>query len=310
MQNVVKCGMLGLMCLVSVCAWGLTTDTQHYFGFDLGGGYSMLNRDVDACQIIGGGTGTVGLVYELKHDRFWFGTGVDYTFFSDKLVGNCSSSSPWIYDRADIRDNQGKDITMHYAMSHYQEWTKMHYIGIPIMVGFQLDNGFYMGVGAKVGLCVRASTDAQIDYSTSGTYERYVADFENMPNHYYGDYSSDFSSSLKTNVKGSALFEIGCDLAAARLHSPEGQYKKVSKARTKVGAYLEYGFQQISDADGKNNLAFISPQTNAAHRLNMNTLYKPYGSSHWVSPICVGVKLTVLFSAPEKTNCNCEHHGL
>ena len=193
-------------------------------------------------------------------------------------------------------------MTYHYALDKWYDDQMGVYVNIPFMLGFNI-KGFYMGVGAKAGMNLWGSTSAKLKYTTSATYDRFMEDFVDMPNHYYTEYVSKSGShpvSFKPNV--AAIFEIGYDV----LNIPQG--KKQIPLVLKLGAYAEYGFMNVfNKVQTQPTFTYDGTDPSIIHIMPyyLGDRYLYQQNAPVVNPFHIGVKAALLFQLPVPQKCHC-----
>lgn len=256
----------------------------HFWAVGLSGGYSTLMEDYPDLSTSGlaGFTGHFG--YEYQNQGFWISPTLELQYFSAKAISSVTISD------ARILDTQLKNAVMHYTMtSGLSEKQQFLYLNIPVMAGYYSPEGFYFGAGFRLGFNLGISSQSTLSYRTSATYDPYFDDFEDMPNHCYTDYTTTNDTAHYNSVfKVSVLAEIGYDLMALKHKS------KVKYSAFKVGAFVEYGLNNIIDVEGNGVVCRVNPSN--ASQLIPNTYYSAYHTNrHRVVPLIAGVRLTFLF---------------
>lgn len=278
-----------MMLLMTVGVSGRAARKSDYVNVGMNAGYGLLGGWWDGMKVPGGFAGGLHIGYEYREGRFWFGGGGEFEYFSSL----CSSdiSVPDVYFK-DTRELAGKmKYTMHSQRDEMQNWGMAR---VYIMAGYWSGNnnkdGFYVGGGLKIGSKFDLHNSTRVKYSTSAEYDRYIDDYEDMPNHYYTNNDVKDTVSFGTMLSLSIEGEIGWDLKVDRCN------------KLKVAFFVETGLNNIMDG-----VATREPWVNE----NNVTEVKPYSAynskemeGRYVVPVMVGMKVSFLFNV-SRINSRC-----
>lgn len=269
-------------------------NTKHYFSISAGGGYYSLYENIPEIETRGGGAGLFGLAYEMRYNGFWLSVGADFLYGTSTLT----MMNGFEITR-DIFDTQGKRVTITYDVAGYTDTQRDFRIGIPLMFGF-FTNGFYGGVGAKFSYAPRTMTTPSITYTTTGDYYQYLADFVDMPNHFYTQYTQKGSSRVEMVPQGSVVAELGYDILNKERMT---MYSLCSVL--KVALYAEYGINSCVKGAEHDQMVYGFSETDAS-KLTVASYYARTNTHDMrIVPFYVGVK--VCFMLRIKTaNCHCD----
>ena len=267
--------------------------SKHYLSLSGSVGYYSLLEDIPDVQTRGGASGALGIGYELRYNKFWLGAGVDMQYGSSTMT-----TAGYSIDRT-IYDTQGKAVQYHYNVLSHTDTQHNLRVGMPLLVGFYT-NGVYGGAGVRVSIVPYTFTTPSMTYITRGSYDKYIDDFEDMPNHFYTEYTTRGRSELKLLTQASVIAELGYDiLNKERMNS----YALCSVL--KVALYAEYGLNscmrgvtsesETYDVD-KSNPSLLIPSSYYAH--------KDLRQSRIV-PLFVGIKVTFLLRI-KTADCHCD----
>ena len=179
--------------------------TKHYLSLSGEVGYYSLLENMQDVRTRGGVGGALGLGYEMRYNGFWLGVGLDVMYGSTTMT-----TAGYSVDR-ELIDTQGKRVNYHYDVQSYTDTQHDLRVGIPLLLGFYT-NGFYGGAGFKFSLAPYTATTPTIHYRTTGGYEKYIDDFENMPNHFYTEYTVNGRSEVKITPQAHVVAELGYDI--------------------------------------------------------------------------------------------------
>lgn len=175
--------------LVILLALGTSTafaaHPRHYLIVWGEGGYTnFLHKFTDVKALGSGGVGFGG-GYQFRKDAFLMVTGLEITSLNTFNKVNALS-----FDDITFKDSDpfGQQITYHVDYEKYKERQHAGYVQIPLLFGAQFRTSsipIYFLVGAKAGVNLFSTYGVHVRVRTTATYERYIDDFVDMPNHYY-----------------------------------------------------------------------------------------------------------------------------
>lgn len=256
---------------------------------------------------------TIGIGYEYRYRLFWMSMHLEGQLLTSRLRPGIAQVDTIMIDTDSHYEQARRENNYHYKFSSWRDDQLGVYGCFPIMFGLKV-NAFYFGVGAKVGYCFYGTSTPKATYVTSATYERYIADFENMPNHFLTEYQSGLTNkgtdiNINYNLNVAAIAEIGYEV----YHS-EGS-KTVRPWILKLGAYAEYGFLNAYNNNGRVESQMEMKQVSVDEgdepvrdpsQLELRPFYKSHSTKNIaINPLYVGAKLTFLFELPVPQKCHC-----
>ncbi len=284
-----------LMVALPGAAAGLRKHPEfHYLTLSLGAGGSETLTDYDNMKSKFGFGGLFGFGYEYHFRAFWLSLGVEGQLFQSGFLPAMNDTMHY-----SMYDTEGEKMTYHYAINKRGDMHRAVYLNVPVMIGFNV-KGFYLGAGAKAGLSLYGRAKSDVDYTTSATYDRFIDDFINMPNHYYTNYSNSGVHKMKFEPMVSVIGEVGYEVVSFST----GKEDDSNPIIFRIGAYAEYGLFNMVKSSGSGPL-FEIDQTDPSQV----TLY-PYFTTvstegHKSIPLSVGVKATFMFQLPLPQKCHC-----
>lgn len=266
----------------------------HFITISGAGGYSNFLHEIPNTQSVGGVAGAAGLGYEFQKNHFFMTLGVDFSYLT-----STTNLDDALLTREGF-DTEGDLVYFKYNLSNYKDVQRAGYVSIPLAFGLKGDR-LYGALGVKVGMSVFGSEQIKSDYSIVGVYDQFIDPFENMPNHYYTNYSSTTATSLSFLPNISATAELGVFLGESK-----PVVKKTTKdaIRYKLGVFAEYGFSPIYLNYTAQEMITINPLATP------EVVLKPLlaSTNTWaypINPLFVGVKFTVLFRVATQEPCHC-----
>lgn len=293
------CFWLLVFGLTAVPMWGqqkwkmYNVNTKHYFSVAAGVGYYSLLENIPEIQTTGGAAGTLNVGYELRYNGFCMLLGVDVQY------GASTMTMPPFSVHRDIYDTQGKRVSMHYEVSRYSDTQSSLRVGVPLLFGFYT-NGIYGALGAKFSYVPLTVSVPEMKYTTTGTYEQYIVDFEDMPNHFYTEYTTPGREEIRMHPQGLVVAELGYDILNKERMS---SYARCSVL--KVAVYAEYGLNSCLSGLAHDEQTYgINPADPS--QLVVSSYYARRNLRNArIVPLYVGVKLTYLMRI-RTANCHCE----
>ena len=266
-------------------------DHSNFFTVSGGIGYATLLEDFPELTTTGGVGLTLGFSYELRKTGFWLNVGPEFQYMMTVAHYNISGLDKRIYD------TQGKQVVYHYDFDATHDVQDIVSLNVPILLGYW-NHAFYVGAGLKLGTCVYAAETSTLAYTTSGSYDRYIAVFEQMSNHYYSNYRLSETQKLNAKFKASVIAEIGYDIMAWAREANHTEHHGL-----KIGAYMEIGLNNIIRTTQERPL-FQIDEANVSY-LHLTTFYNANATvSHSVIPLSAGMKISWTFCIRTK-NCGC-----
>ena len=260
-------------------------DTRHYFYSNVTPGYSIIFDDFENTKAKGGFASIVGLGYSFVSPYFWVEIGAEMQSLSSYILITDELS-----DKR-IKDTEGDEVIYHYNKNLWYDCQDLLYVGVPLMLGYRHYKGFSIGVGFKYSVNVLAEAHNRLRYSISATYNNYIEDFEDMPNHFYGDYDMYVRGNIADKVvrhKGAVCFESG--------YVVYDNHKNYTSMRNrhvlfKLSGYLECGLNQIMSNREVREMYTIN-SSNPAELTNKPYYLSNSTRSKRTLPFVVGVRWT------------------
>lgn len=309
-----------LICLSMTCLAaknGLRgDDNYHFMWVSMSGGYSALNEHVSSISTKGDFGGFVGIGYEFRRSHFWISVGGQLQMHrssmtcEDRPFNKTSDNWPTTSLGQPMHALDDQDPAKQFDPLYYVSQTddnKWNTIDVPLMMGYY-NQGFYFGLGAKVGFSFMSKISTTGTYSLMADYDRYVGVFDDMPEHFFTKYDYSGTQNVNLYTQCSLLGEIGYDVLATV--ASRAAYCNVLK----IGVYAEYGvlgvrsntidnqgilsFQRLNDTQLKLNDATINPYFVTSMK-----------SSDRVFPFYVGLKITYMFGGSRTMRAGTWHRG-
>ncbi|MBF4465047.1 outer membrane beta-barrel protein [Flavobacterium sp. LC2016-12] len=250
-------------------------DKKQEISISLGGPFSYLDYSA-AGELVDGNGFSAGLRYSYYlNETISIGIGVEYqTYRSD-------SKSSFLSGQYMTTDAENEAFQFRYKATNLREEQNLGYINIPIGIQYETPgtSQLYLAGGFKIGFAANGKYETKIEnLTTSGYYPQYnvelfapsFAGFANTDN------IKTNKQDLDTDVSYSATFETGL------------KQKIGSKSSLYIGAYLDYGLNNIYDKKVGKNLIQYNPELPV--QLGYNSILDSSLSSD-VILISYGIKL-------------------
>ena len=262
----------------------------NFFTMWVSGGYSNFMHTIPDTKADGLGGGVLGVGYEYQYGKFFLNLGAEFSYL------NSISSMNMDQYTIDGVDTEGQQMEYHYNFSQFNDLHSAGYVSVPFALGFKT-NYFYMSVGAKLGYAVMGSSKTTAKFTTTSTYKEFFEDFEGMPDHFLGEYSSSATEQVPYNLNVSGTFEMGWYIG------PDLGDKK-AKWRYKLGVFAEYGFLSMHSSSNQGEVLTVNPENMTDVAVTPLFLRTPT-ADYSINPLYVGVKFTALLRLPDKEFCFC-----
>jgi hypothetical protein len=232
---------------LATCFTNYAQDKKQEFSISVGGPFSFI-ESISAGKSVSGNGFSAGLRYSYYLNKnFSLGIGVEYQLYNSDLKFNSPTGQ---YNTV---DTEGESFQFRYRATNLIEQQKLGYLNIPIGVQFETPgtSKLYIAAGGKIGFATSGSYESTMsNLTTSGYYPQYnvelfdpvFAGFANTNN------AKINNQDLDTKVSYSATFEIG-------LKQQIGSRNSIY-----IGAYADYGLNNIYDKNKNKNLVQYNPE--------------------------------------------------
>lgn len=253
------------------------------------GGYSALLIDKSNINSIGNIGGGLGIGYELQYKKFSMQTGVDFTYSKSAFELN-----QFVVDIENLYDDEGDKYTGHWTFSENYDRYKLGDINIPLLFGARFNKAYFLA-GAKLGINVMGNSTTEAYVKKTGTYDKFIGVFEDMPNHNFGTSKevAEYPISLSFNCSASA--EFGIYLGNKK------DSKKKNNPSYRLAAFCDYGLLNVNNY--KNEELVLNRSTNEFIPYLNNFMFS---NNMKTNTFFTGIKFTVLFKMKERQDCKCD----
>ncbi len=272
--------------------------THHYFYSNITPAYSIIFDDLGNTEEKGGFGSIVGLGYSFVVPNFWFEIGAEMQMLSSYMTITDEFS-----DKR-VKDTEGDEVTYHYNKELWYDRQDLLYVGMPLMFGYHHDNGFSIGVGFKYSLNMLGLAHNRLRYSISATYNDYIEDFEDMPNHFYGDYESYVRGNITNRVnrtKAAVCLEVGYEVYDNHKHYIRSRRRHVL---LRLSSYFECGVSQLMSRNYEPQGMYMLHTSNPSKLVNTPYYLSGNSCTMHTLPFMVGIRLTYTLATITCRTCN------
>ena len=274
----------------------------HWLGLSLNGVEADMLPDGTEIKTKFGGGGGGHLLYELNA-KGWFvniGVGADY------MITNIWMGA---YTDAFARvDRMGEALTYRYQFSDLSEQQRQLRVVVPLQIGYQSEDMWYVGVGAAFRTAPLINTiGSKAQMYAQGEYDRFIEPIRETP--YYGFWARDTYTGQ--GVMLSATNEVALE-AEARVNIPMPMQVIKMRAGVFVGydlpltKYEARSSSPLVDYSAVNTNPLTQTQENVKQNIRFGSMLDTSLAAHDAHRLRVGVRLTVLFDiTPKPKHCMC-----
>ena len=267
----------------SVTSQSLFSSETHEFSISVGGGLSTLLYLPDFGNHKNGFGMNFGLGYAYFFNPQWgIRTGIELGIYNSRF----DASPITVWQSLSVPAGMGTPSQMYFqsVVTDFEEKTSAMMLQIPVMAQYNFLNMFYAAAGFKIGLPASGKFDSKGSFNNTAIvqYENAVYTDRNLGLGMWTgadgemDGTFDYKASFMLALEAGAKFDVG---ATSTLY---------------VGAYLDYGLNNISKASDVNGFVNYTFKGVTAERenftVNSATLY-----SDKINPLSVGVRVRYAF---------------
>lgn len=310
MKRYVYILLVVLLCMpyMDVCARnkrGKKQATISYVGGYVGAGYSQLIHKIPNSQVLGGGSGLLGIEYFMKHGKYFnFHLGFEAMYFNSmSRMNNFSLDAKFYYN-----DPQYENWEIDYYMNFidYKEHYNSFSFGVPIMLGVEMKN-FYIALGSKLRCGLSENYRTSTNLTIIARDPEFIEDLENLPNHNIGSKNLLSKGKLGLGLDVTASAEIGVILDSWLPSSMTifGQVRNRKQVSYRLGVFADYGILDKNRYSHTNMLVaypnmevqdghYVIPSGSMLSVYNNSILASDISNNIKFNSFVVGVKFAIL----------------
>lgn len=274
----------------------LNPELHHFFSADVALGYASLLNNSEQVETGSGVAAHIGVGYRVLYNRFLFATGAELYY-----MYNAYSMSAAMLNLKMV-DTEADPFTLHVDATAGRDWVSALNLNIPLFMGMEYRR-FYFLAGPKLCINIANQMQAQATAITTATYDKYIEDFEDMPNHMLGQYDlSSGNQRAPWNIDVMAHVEIGGRIGSFSFD--KGGDIVHPKHRIYLAAYMDYGLLNLNQVTvGDARIGYEQPSGQALRLYLTPALMSKDIVGAWVRQLSVGIKATVLLELPKRDKC-------
>ena len=250
-------------------------------------GYNNLPNNVDNISAIGGIGVSAGLGYEWHRNRFIFQIGGEFYRHNSVLrMDNFSEDFRMLY-------NENESFTGNFNFANTRDRIIMHYVNIPLMVGFR-QNRFYFLAGGKLGFDLQqGQSQVSSTITATGSFDcGFGPPMQNVPGRFGTWQVREDAHSLNFGMNAAASVEFGFYLD-----------DNVNGAvRHRLALFADYGLLNLNTFQPKQELLLFVPYVSQRPTINNFVKSTAFSDRH-LNSFYIGLRYTVLFRLRERCNC-------
>lgn len=296
--------LLFALCLIVSFQFSIHAQTMHNIYLSAAGGHSSFSlKDAPGFTASGSWGGGFEAGYELNVRAFILQFGAECTYLNAGLGLKDFTQQIDLMDD----DNPSGSYTGNYAFSGNSDRYRFANLNIPLMVGFRVRR-FYLLAGGKVGFNLFARNTTTTTVLSTGTYPDFIDDFENMPNHSFGEMkeTGEFAGRFPGNayLSGEVGFYLNESYSASKT-----KYRVAasgSKIRFRVAVFADYGLMNLRVNKINESLTLKREDVASPYRPYLNGFIRSENMrGTLINNLFVGVRFTVLFGLEKEPGCGC-----
>lgn len=200
-------------------------------------------------------------------------------------------------------DSENDPFTLNASIFNRRDNLHALDLQVPLLFGFEY-NHFYFKAGGKFGLNVYGSAVTQALLTATATYERFVDDFGNMPNHQLYENQEVLSARQKILFRPQAYATAEIGYRFDEFYTMTGADVPKSNTRCYVAAFAEYGFLNMHKVAGSGAPIQSQQMPDGSFQFMVAPAYSTDTYRDAVARnFMVGVKLTVMWELPKAPKC-------
>jgi hypothetical protein len=268
----------------------------------------LLSGSSGYCQIKNGATISndkgnvgfaVGTAFERQYKNFLFQTGIELSLYRSTM-----SLKDTLQD-LDMIDTEDMLFRGHFTFTKIRDLQRLTNIAIPLMVGYESWNGYFISVGGKAMLNLAGNTTTSSRVNLRAYYPNIIGEnndggLSNMPNHGLSTVNRDVRGSFKLN----ALF-VGSIECGYTVPIKYENHVRSMKPKLRLSVFCDYGIAPVKKSQRTTDIFTNTSTTGEVAPAIRSYLFKDMKSNR-LNVMYAGVKVTVVF-ALKVFECFCDN---
>lgn len=306
MENNFKYGIIAVLLVASVGAWGRNSDVKHFMGLSVEAAeWSLLPAESKLTSSLGI-AGSAGFVYDMQAGHFLLDFGVGVTGGTTKFRVPDRS-----YTIADQTDKEGDTFDYICQVNNREDAYSNLAVKIPVLLGGQWKR-FYALAGVKFGFNALTKADMGASLTAYGHYFQYMDGHKEYTFDRFFDeppYTDEFFANRKIKSSADAQFNVNIDVSleiGARLGfmtDHTGFDVPKSKVQYRLALFADYGVLDLHKPQSFNPVDIHAKVGSVENALQMNHILSTADVASSINNLLIGIKFTVLFELPQRPSC-------
>ena len=261
------------------------------------GGYSCIMNSAPGNTTPGNVGMSIGSGYELHLNHLLLQVGIELSSYTSRMNRH---DSLYIVPMV---DTEGTPFNGRFTFRNIYSMQRIIVTGIPILIGYKSDKGFYFLIGGKFLYNWAGNSKTSTNVTSEAQYNNIIGDNNNgvisgMPNHGLNTEKRTVENSFLINSGFTSSFEAGLPLL-----KQSNQYSKRNNSNLRIALFCDYGVFSFKNNNRSDNLIVNISKTNMyTPAINGFLFYKT--TSNVLNTVFAGVKITALLGR-KKEICLC-----
>jgi len=268
----------------------------------------LLSGSSGFCQIKNGATISndkgnvgfaVGTAFERQYKSFLFQTGIELSLYRSTM-----NLKDTLQD-LDMVDTEDMSFRGHFTFTKIRDLQRLTNIAIPLMVGFESWNGYFVSVGGKAMLNLAGNTTTSSRVNLRAYYPNIIGEnndggLSNMPNHGLSTVTRVVRGSFKLN----ALF-VGSIECGYTVPIKYENHIRSTKPKLRLSLFCDYGIAPVKKSKKTTDLFTNTSTMGEVSPAIRSYLFNDMKSNR-LNVMYAGVKVTVVFGL-KVFECFCDN---
>jgi hypothetical protein len=262
-------------------------------------GYCQIKNGATISNVQGNVGFAAGAAFERQYKSFLFQTGIELSLYQSTM-----NLKDTLQD-LDMVDTEDMPFRGHFTFTKIRDLQRLTNIAIPLMVGYESWNGYFVSIGGKAMLNLAGNTTTSSRVNLRAYYPNIIGEnndggLSNMPNHGLSTVDRVVHGSFKLN----ALFvgSIECGYTVPIRYE---NHIRSTKPKLRLSLFCDYGIAPVKKeqktTDIFTNTSTVGEVAPAIRSYLFNDM-----KSNRLNVMCAGIKVTVVFGL-KVYECFCDN---
>ncbi|MBP1639971.1 MAG: hypothetical protein H6Q17_1554 [Bacteroidetes bacterium] len=296
---------LRLLLLFVALLWGVV---YVFAQREINESHLLLSGSSGYCQIKNGATisnekGNVGFAlgtaFERQYKSFLFQTGIELSLYRSTM-----SLKDTLQD-LDMVDTEDMPFRGHFTFTKTTDLQQMTNVAIPLMVGYESWNGYFVSVGGKAMLNLAGNTSTSTRVNLRAYYPNIIGEnndggLSDMPNHGL----STVTRAVNGSFKLSTLF-VGSIECGYTIPIKYENHIRSSKPKLRLSLFCDYGIAPVKTSRKTTDLFVNTSNTGEVAPAIRSYLFNDMKTNR-LNIMYTGIKATIVFDI-KTYECFCDN---